>query len=109
MKPLPLRGGPKLAYGSEVSGSFFGAQRKGRNGALIFSTYCGMWSSRCPVSLHRIFAVCFDHSPCGKREKEKKKSASERKKERKREREEEKGLEKAMETLSDCQDCIHFF
>lgn len=50
-----------------------------------------MWLSLCPVSLHHIFAVCFDRALCGESKKKK-----------------EKDFEKAMETLSDCQDCIHF-
>ncbi len=46
---------------------------------------CGLPSAQ--FSQHQLFAVCFERFPCG---------------------EEENGSEKAMETLADCQDCIHF-
>lgn len=83
---------PNELCGSEISRSL--RTQAGENGAQIFSTYPGMWPSPSPVSLHRPHICCLFWS----------RSLRVKKQKRRKRRQ-----EKAMETLTVCQDCINFF
>lgn len=80
---------PNERCGSKVSRSF--NTQAGENGAQIFSTYPGMWPSPSPVSLHRPHICCL-FWPRSLRVKKKKNEWGEKIRK-----------EKAMETLTVCQ------